>query len=129
MSEKQIDIDAMRKLADLTLALIPTVSNEPKNDTGPVFTDSGEQIDFLSKMIVVHAKAAIAWRIRAKDVANALLEVIAEAEALRKERDALREALREVSGTRIFVSSKDAANRAIDIADAALAAQGDKLHE
>ena len=59
-----------------------------------------------------------------------LLELLdAEIEQLRKERGALREALREVRETRIFVSSKDAANRAIDIADAALAAQGDKPHD
>lgn len=91
MSEKQIDLDAMRALADEVL-------NTP-----------------------THIRVN-----NPRELAANLYFATDEIEHLRKERDALREALREVSETRIFVSSKDAANRAIDIADAALAAQGAK---
>lgn len=97
MSEKQIDLDAMRALAD-------------NPHSWHCDDDNAGDCGMCERNDALHA-------------------AVDEIEQLRKERGALREALREVSETRIFVSSKDAANRAIDIADAALAAQGEKPHE
>lgn len=118
MNEKQIDLDAMRALADAALNVTAILSDQqgmPADDPRWIAYD------------------------RAVDPAT-IIAYIDEIEQLRKERDALREVVIHARNlaTRVVLSNeicrcapnyqcmRCAGNRVIERLDAALAAQGDK---